>query len=108
MKTNLKLFRSRVFCSVALGIGSTFNLAAAFSDANWISMGGIPGAEGLVTATAVDGSGNLYIGGIFNIVGDLLVTNIAKWNGTSWAAMPGIGEVFALAASGSNVYAAYL
>jgi len=108
MKTNFKLFRSPVFCSVALGIGSTFNLAAAFSDANWISMGGIPGSDDIVTAAAVDGSGNLYIGGVFNIVGDLLVTNIAKWNGTSWAAMPGIGEVFALAASGTSVYAAYL
>ncbi|MCX6924103.1 MAG: hypothetical protein NT154_12970, partial [Verrucomicrobia bacterium] len=29
-----------------------------FSDANWISMGGIPGAENVVLAAVVDGSGN--------------------------------------------------
>ncbi len=32
-----------------------------FSDANWISMGGIPGANGGVSAAVVDGSGNLYV-----------------------------------------------
>ena len=30
-----------------------------FSDANWISMGGVPGTSGTVLATAVDGAGNL-------------------------------------------------
>ena len=41
-----------------------------FSDANWISMnGGIPGADGSVYAAVVDGSGNLYIGGSFTVVG---------------------------------------
>jgi hypothetical protein len=38
--------------------------ATTFSDANWISMyPSIPGANGLVRAAVVDGSGNLYIGG---------------------------------------------
>jgi hypothetical protein len=36
-----------------------------FSDDNWVSMGGLPGAVGLVTAAVVDGAGNLYIGGNF-------------------------------------------
>src|SRR5205823_2767411 len=58
-----------------------------FSDANWISMGGIPGADRTVYAAVVDGSGNLYIGGVFTIVGDVFATNIAKWNGTSWTAL---------------------
>src|SRR6266851_1579154 len=40
-----------------------------FSDANWISMGGIPGANGPVDAAVVDSSGNLYIGGGFSLVG---------------------------------------
>src|SRR5437667_5252771 len=40
-----------------------------FSDANWSSMGGIPGADSAVTAVVVDGSGNLYIGGDFTLVG---------------------------------------
>src|SRR5262245_23168378 len=55
-----------------------------FSDANWIGMGGIPGANGTVNAAVVDGLGNLYIGGSFTAVGEVLVNNIAKWNGSSW------------------------
>src|SRR5438132_2919974 len=78
-----------------------------FSDANWISMGGIPGADSTVSAAVVDGSGNLYIGGSFGVVGDVLANHIAKWNGSSWTALgSGIGlpydgsYVSALAVSG--------
>jgi hypothetical protein len=60
----------------------------------------------------VDGSGNLYIGGKFTIVGDVFATNIAKWNGSSWSALGSgiIGDVdfpgvYALAVSGSDLYA---
>src|SRR5439155_26291772 len=52
-----------------------------FSDANWISMGGIPGADDQVYAAVVDGSGNLFIGGSFTVVGDVIANHIAKWNG---------------------------
>src|SRR5439155_26483955 len=78
-----------------------------FSDANWISMGGIPGANGYVDAAVVDSSGNLYIGGGFTIVGDVFANHIAKWNGSSWSALgSGMNDtVVALAVSGSNVYA---
>ena len=61
--------------------------AATFSDANWISMGGIPGANDQVYAAIVDGSGNLYIGGPFTGVGDTVATYVAKWNGSSWSAL---------------------
>src|SRR5207245_3499654 len=56
-----------------------------FSDANWISMGGFPGADGAVSAAVVDGSGNLYIGGDFTLVGDVIANHIAKWDGSSWS-----------------------
>ena len=78
-----------------------------FSDANWISLGGIPGANGHVDAAVVDGAGNLYIGGQFTIAGNALATNIAQWNGSSWLAL-GSGmnnSVEALAVSGTNLYA---
>jgi hypothetical protein len=78
-----------------------------FSDANWISMGGLPGADRIVRAAVVDDSGNLYIGGEFEAVGETGANYIAKWNGSSWTAL-GSGmnsEVFALAASGSDLYA---
>ena len=85
-----------------------------FSDANWISMGGIPGPNGSVSAAVVDGSGNLYIGGGFTQVGDVFANHIAKWNGSSWTAL-GSGivpslisrypVVKALAVSGNDLYA---
>src|SRR5438876_486897 len=101
-------FQAWLLCAVALGTGSSFSLAAAeFSDANWMSMGGIPGANGPVYATVVDDLGNLYIGGNFTIVGEVLANNIAKWNGTNWSALSfGVnGAVSALAVSGSDLYA---
>ena len=58
-----------------------------FSDANWISMGGLPGADDRVYAAVVDGSGNLYIGGGFTVVGGVVANRIAKWNGSAWSAL---------------------
>ncbi|HAB18861.1 MAG TPA: hypothetical protein DCE44_20770, partial [Verrucomicrobiales bacterium] len=89
-----------------------------FSDANWIGMGGIPGANAPVYAAVVDGSGNLYIGGAFTVVGDVVANRIAKWNGSSWSALgsgiaasdviinsPLAPVVLALALSGNDLYA---
>ena len=82
-----------------------------FSDANWISMGGISGTNSVfytaVYAAAVDSAGNVYVGGTFTAAGDTFVNYIAKWDGSSWSAL-GSGmnsEVLALAVSGTNVYA---
>jgi len=83
--------------------------AATFSDDNWISMNpSITGADCDVVAAVVDGSGNLYIGGCFAVVGNVVANCIAKWNGSSWSALgSGINRyvVYALAVSGSDVYA---
>jgi hypothetical protein len=81
-----------------------------FSDANWVSLGGITGANGQVNAAVIDGSGNLYIGGEFTIVGNAIANGIAQWNGSSWSALgSGMGGsdpyVYALAVSGSTLYA---
>src|SRR5262249_36257975 len=81
--------------------------AATFDDANWISMGGVNGADSTVRTAVVDRVGNLYIGGDFSLVGELPANCIAQWNGSSWSAL-GSGmksTVYALAVSGSNVYA---
>jgi len=78
-----------------------------FSDANWVSMGSICGADQKVFSAVVDGSGNLYIGGDFTVVGDIVANRIAKWNGSSWSAL-GLGmnsTVHALSVLGSDVYA---
>jgi hypothetical protein len=77
-----------------------------FSDEDWISMGGLPGSNGYVSATMVDGSGNLYIGGSFTVVGEVLANSVAKWNGSAWSALgSGVNSnVLALAVSGSDLY----
>ena len=84
-----------------------------FSDANWISLGAVPSANGPVYAEVLDGSGNLFIGGQFTMAGGVGATNVAKWNGSSWSSLgsgiSGSGDgygpsVFALATSGTNLY----
>lgn len=67
---------------------------------------------GIVDALALDGSGNLIVGGFFDHAGTQPVSNIARWNGTNWSPLgSGIGtangtdQVFALAISGNDIYA---
>lgn len=60
-----------------------------FSDADWISMGGIPGANGIVYSALLDVFENLYIGGVFSMVGGVFATNVAKWDGNTWSALGG-------------------
>jgi hypothetical protein len=40
-----------------------------------------------VSAVAVDSRGDILVGGYFDTVDDLLVNNIARWDGTRWHAM---------------------
>ncbi len=92
--------------------------AQSFSDDNWSNIGNIvnegplPRLSGEVEAVATDGSGSLYVGGLFTIAGGVFATNIAKWNGSSWSALgsgvsgvdPFNSLVVALAVSGSDLY----
>ena len=78
---------------------------------SWGSVGsGRNGTDGLIYAIAADGSGNVYVGGTFTLVGDIPASYIAKWNGTSWSTLPsgavnGVNSsVSAIAISGSDVY----
>src|SRR5438105_12551290 len=112
MKSKRDLNLARLFRPVLLGVGLSVGLGATgkdqtFSDANWISLGAVPGANGSVSATVVDSSDNLYIGGTFTAVGAVLATNAAKWNGRSWEPLgSGLnGAVKALVLSSSSLYA---
>ncbi|MCL5950551.1 MAG: hypothetical protein M1132_02345 [Chloroflexi bacterium] len=40
-----------------------------------------------VSALAVDGGGNVYVGGRFHAAGDISVNRIAEWNGSSWSSL---------------------
>ncbi len=77
------------------------------ADAFWVGLGG---TNGSVSATTLDASGNLYVGGSFSAIGGFGYGRIAKWNGTAWSAFgAGLGTttstVNAIAVSGSYVYA---
>src|SRR6266542_3550051 len=115
MKTKSKLLQTRMLFGLALAVlGLSLVPATAadsnFSDANWSSMGGFPGANGGVGAAVVDGSGNLYIGGDFTFVGDVIANGIAKWDDTSWTELgawidqTSRTRVSALAVSGGDLY----
>src|SRR5262245_15263989 len=90
LKSRLNRLQVLTVCAAVLtAIGSSFSVSAAivtFSDANWSSMG-FPGVNDRVHAAAVDESGNLYIGGSFTIVGDVVANHIAKWDGNRWSAL---------------------
>jgi len=82
-----------------------------FSDANWISFGGFPGVNGQVYATVVDGMGNVYVGGHFDIAGNILASDVAKWNGSSWSALGSgsfsavnVAAVHAMVILGTNLF----
>ena len=78
-----------------------------FSDADWVSLSFPPGANQPVWAIVVDGSGNVYVGGDFSAIGTVPANRIAKWDGSAWSAL-GLGMsdvVYALAVSGTNLYA---
>jgi len=113
MQTTFGQLQARTVCATALMLAVTFSAAAAdstFTDANWISMNpSIPGASGGIDAVVADSVGNLYIGGDFSVVGDVIAHGIAKWDGSSWSAL-GSGTdgeypyVNTLAVSGSDLF----
>jgi len=78
-----------------------------FSDANWISFGGVPGVSGTVFAFAVNSAGKLYVGGQFTTAGNVSAKYVAEWDGRSWTALgSGLNNgVSALAVSGTNLFA---
>lgn len=83
---------------------------AVWNGVSWSALG--YGLDGEVEALAASGN-NIYAGGLFyNICNDATCTtktavnHIAVWNGSSWSGLgSGVhGAVYALVASGSNVY----
>ena len=68
------------------------------TDADWVSMGGIPGVDEDIYALVIDPSGNLYTGGEFTVAGEVVVNHVARWDGSTWSALgSGMnGNVYAL------------
>src|ERR1043166_5477809 len=60
--TSLRLVGAAFGCLLAAGLRAQ---VPAFTDANWMSLGTVPGADGTVRAAVADGTGDVYIGGDF-------------------------------------------
>jgi len=91
--------------------GATYPLRIdpTFSDADWISMTAPwPATNGGVIASVIDGNGDLYVSGNFNMIdGVSAIGGVAKWDGSSWSALgSGLsGGARALAVIGNDLYA---
>ena len=84
---------------------------AAEEGRHWSGIFQPPGIDYVARALAVDGAGNLYVGGEFTSAGGVAANNIAKWDGSAWSALgSGLGGsltgVWALVVDGAgNLYA---
>jgi parallel beta-helix repeat protein len=97
-----------------VGEGTIANHIAKYVPASntWYALGSDPnwGTDGLVNAMAMDGGGNLYIGGNFTTAGGVAANSVAKLSGSTWSALgSGMGGdypiVDALVMDGSDLYA---
>lgn len=93
------------------GLPFTVNYIAKWNGSSWSALGS--GLNGNVYALAVSGT-NLYVAGAFTTAGGSAANYVARWDGNSWSALgSGVAggypysstAVYALAVSGSNVYA---
>jgi len=80
----------------------------------WSDVGGqlrnINSTEGRITAMLANGN-ELYIAGEFIGIGDVAVTNLARWDGSTWSSLGGAfdsssGQVSSLALSGDKLFIA--
>ncbi len=70
------------------GINTTYNIAKwTPSTSTWSSLGSPNGTNNQVLAIAIDSLDNVYIGGLFTLVGGINAYHIAKWDGSSWSAL---------------------
>ncbi len=58
----------------------------AAGDEHWDYWFGLPGVDGFVGVIATNGN-DAYIGGDFTSIGNVLATDIAKWDGQNWSAL---------------------
>ena len=93
--------------------GVAANHIAKWDGTEWSALGsGLVDTEPLgytsVEVLAVDAGGDLYVSGHFNTAGGVAVSNIAKWDGSTWSAlgegMSGVVRAFAKDSAG-NLYA---
>ncbi|HET6261610.1 MAG TPA: hypothetical protein VFG99_05155, partial [Chloroflexia bacterium] len=69
--------------------GISANSIARWDGSDWYPLGpGVGGVYGSIHDMVMTGDGDIYIGGGFNQTsGGLLVSNVAKWDGSEWHAL---------------------
>jgi trimeric autotransporter adhesin len=93
---------SRIVASLACFLVGTAAFAQVNCQSQWtphvFTTGGVGGSV-YASCTYDDGTGTVYIGGLFQTAGGLPAANIASWNGVWWSTLgAGVsGSVFALA-----------
>ncbi len=110
LTARLEVLATDRLCVVVEDAGAVYpvRIDPTFSDVDWLSLSpGLPGADGSVYALFADGSGNLYFGGDFTMIGSVVGNRIAKWDGNVWSSLgSGMDErVYSLAILGGNLYA---
>ncbi|GAB3857174.1 hypothetical protein GCM10028822_30450 [Hymenobacter terrigena] len=73
-----------------LQAGSTgANNVAKWNGTAWNSLGTAVGngLNDVVSAVAVAGNGDVYVGGNFTQAGNVVANHIARWNGTAWSSL---------------------
>jgi hypothetical protein len=68
-------------------LGQPVGSNQSFTDANWVSFGGLPGLNLPVSAVAFDASGQFYVAGRFTTAGEVKASGVARWNGNAWSAL---------------------
>lgn len=79
-----------IFTTLAPGTRLPILIDPTITDADWVSLFPLAGANNNVNAAVYDSAGNLYIGGSFTAVGPITANRIAKWDGSTWSPL-GIG-----------------
>ena len=85
-------------------------MVAFWNGTSWQALGGGLGGFSWfrrVNTLCVGPSGSLYAGGLFDSAGGIPVSNLARWNGSSWSGIGAGGAdavVNALAVSGNHLY----
>jgi len=111
MNRHLRHIISKFLLGALTGLVTPYlspNALGATPDDSWEAMSAqLPGVDGRIDAFATLGS-RLYAGGRFRVIGGLVTSGIASWDGTRWSAVgSGInGGVGALLVRGSDLIAA--
>lgn len=101
------------FTQVNAGASISANYVAVWNGSNWLALGSGAGngVNNFVTAFAVAGGGNVFVGGDFNNANvgptPVLAQRVALWNGSAWSNLgSGVsGTVRALRIFAGNLYA---